>query len=174
MFEVDWRALFVPSGSLVEIALRGTAVYLALFLILRFLPRRTLSQASTSDILIIVLIADAVQNGMAGEYRSITEALVLAVVIIGWAVVIDWLDHRFPDWQLSGGKPLVLIEDGKFVRENLRRQLITEDEVLAQLRQHGLESPERVRRGYIESDGNFTLVLRGGVPVQKPPHKRST
>jgi uncharacterized membrane protein YcaP (DUF421 family) len=173
MFEVDWSALFIPAESLVEIVIRGTIIYVALFAVLRFLPRRTLSEASTSDILVIVLIADAVQNAMAGEYKSISEGLLLAGVILAWAVVIDWLDHRFPHWHLASGQPLLLIDDGKLLRENLRRQLITEDEVMSQLRQHGLDSPESVRKGYIEGDGHFTLLLRGGVPVQKPPGKRS-
>lgn len=173
MFEVDWYQLFVPSGSLAEILIRGTLIYVALFVVMRFLPRRTIGQTSASDILIIVLIADAVQNGMSGEYRSVTEALLLAGVIIGWAVAIDWLDHRFPHWYVSSGKELALIEDGKLVRENMDRHLITEDEVLSYLRQHGLDSPKTVKKGFIEGDGHFTLLLRGGVPVQKPPPKRA-
>ena len=163
MFEVDWSELFVPSGSLAAIAIRGTIVYLVLFTAMRLLPRRTIGQASASDLLIIVLIADAVQNAMAGEYRSITEGVLLAAVIIGWALLIDWLDHRFPHLQLSGGKELLLIEDGKLLRRNMARQLITEEEVLAQLRQHGLDSPAQVRKGYIEGDGHFSLLLRGGL-----------
>ena len=172
MFEIDWSELFVPGGSIPGIVIRGTLVYLALFLVLRFLPRRTLGEASTSDILIIVLIADAVQNAMAGEYRSITEGLLLAVVIIGWAVLVDWLDHRFPHWNLTAGKPLALIEDGKLLYDNMSRQLITEEEVMAQLRQHGLDSPKAVRKAFIEGDGHFTLLLRGGAPTVKPPEKR--
>jgi len=174
MFDVDWSRLFVPSGSLAEILVRGTVIYLVLFLVMRFLPRRTLAQTSASDILIIVLIADAVQNGMGGEYHSITEGLALAAVIFGWTLVIDWLDQRFPHWHLSSGKELVLIEDGKFVRENLDRQLITEDEILAQLRLHGLDSPRQVRRAFIEGDGHFSLLLKGGVPMQRPARGRST
>lgn len=173
MFDVDWSGLFIPSGSLVEIALRGTVTYLTLFVVMRFLPRRTLGQASAADLLIVVLLADAVQQGMAGEYRSITEGLVLFGVIIGWALLIDWLDHQFPHWHLASGRELTLIEDGELVRRNLDRQLITEEEVLAQLRQHGLDSPRQVRRAFIEGDGHFSLLLRGAVPLQKPPQKRA-
>src|SRR6187431_1565233 len=106
MFEIDWSELFIPGGSLAAIAIRGTVIYLVLFTAMRFLPRRTIGQASASDLLIVVLIADAVQNGMADEYRSISEGVLLAAVIIGWALLIDWLDHRFPHLHLSGGKEL--------------------------------------------------------------------
>jgi uncharacterized membrane protein YcaP (DUF421 family) len=162
MFDFDWESLFVPSGSLLEIFVRGSVVYLVLFAAMRFLPRRTVGEAGPSDLLILVLIADAVQNGMAGGYNSVPEALLLAAVIFGWALVIDWLDHRNPGWQLAGARPLALIRDGRILRENLKRHLLTEDELFAQLREHGLESPERVRRAYIEGDGQFTVILRGG------------
>jgi uncharacterized membrane protein YcaP (DUF421 family) len=173
MFEVDWSELLIPSGSLVAIAVRGTAIYLVLFLLMRFLPRRTIGQASASDLLIIVLIADAVQNGMADEYRSITEGLLLAAVIIGWALLIDWLDYRFPRLHLATGREVMLIEDGQLLRRNMARQLITEDEVLSQLRLHGLDSPAQVRKGFIEGDGHFTLLLRGNAPIGAPPLARA-
>ena len=173
MFEVDWSELFVPSGSLASIVVRGTVIYLLLFAAMRFLPRRTIGQTSASDLLIIVLIADAVQNGMSDDYKSITEGVLLAGVIIGWALLIDWLDQRFPHLHLSSGKELVLIENGRFVRRNMERQLITEDELLSQLRLHGLDSPARVRKAFIEGDGHFALLLQGGVPVRTPPQPRA-
>lgn len=173
MFDVDWSALFVPGGSLLEIAIRGTIIYLALFLVMRFLPRRTMGQASASDILVIVLIADAVQNAMSDDYRSITEGLALAGVIIAWTLLIDWLDLRFPHWNLASGKELPLIEDGKLIHRNLERQLITEEELMAQLRLHGLDSTRNVRRAFIEGDGHFSVLLSGGIPVQAPPVRRT-
>jgi uncharacterized membrane protein YcaP (DUF421 family) len=84
---IDWEKLLVPSGSLAEIVIRGTVIYLALFAAVRLLPRRTVGSLGSSDLLVLVVIADAVQNGMAGEYRSITEGLALAGTIFGWAAV---------------------------------------------------------------------------------------
>ena len=173
MFEVDWSEIFIPGGSLVSIAVRGTVIYLVLFGVMRFLPRRTIGQTSASDLLIVVLIADAVQNGMSDNYRSVTEGVLLAAVIFGWALVIDWLDQRFPHWHLSSGRELVLIENGRYVRRNMDRQLITEDELLSQLRQHGLDSPARVRKAFIEGDGHFTMLLEGGFPLRPPPAPRA-
>lgn len=170
--DVDWQALFIPSGSLVELFIRGSAVYLALFLVLRVLPRRTMGGMGPSDILIIVLIADAVQEAMAGKYESITEGLVLAATILSWAVAIDWLDYRFPKLHLSDGKEIPLIRNGRIIRRNLDRQKITEDEVMAQLRQHGLSSEKDVEAAYLEGDGHVSVLLRGGIPF-KPPEKRA-
>jgi uncharacterized membrane protein YcaP (DUF421 family) len=83
MASVDWSKLFIPSGSLVEIVIRGTVMYLLLFAAMRILPRRQVGGLVNADLLIVVLIADAVQNAMAGGYRSITEDVALAAVIFG-------------------------------------------------------------------------------------------
>ncbi|MDQ3025554.1 MAG: DUF421 domain-containing protein [Pseudomonadota bacterium] len=160
MFDLDWEALWVPSGSLVEIAIRGTVVYLALFLAMRFLPRRELGGVGPADILVIVIIADAVQEAMAGGYQSITEGLLLAAVIFAWATAIDWLDYRFPQLRLAEAKPKLLISKGRLLPRNMRRDRITEEEVLAQLRQHGVESPSEVEAAYIEGNGHFSVLTR--------------
>jgi uncharacterized membrane protein YcaP (DUF421 family) len=125
-----------------------------------------------SDLLVIVIIADAVQQGMAGDYRSITEAVLLAAVIIGWATLIDWLDFRFPEWHIAESGPLKLIDNGRLLRRNMDRQHITEDEVTSQLRLHGQDSPANVRSAWLEGDGHFSVILRSREPVQPPPAAR--
>lgn len=79
-FQIDWKSVFIPSVGILEIVLRGTIIYLVLFVLLRLLRRGTGAVAVT-DILLIVLIADASQNGMAGEYKSVTGGLVLVATI---------------------------------------------------------------------------------------------
>ena len=162
MFEVDWNELLVPSGSLLEIAIRGTLVYIALFAAMRLLPRREIGGVGPSDILVIVLIADAVQNGMSGEYRSVTEGLLLVAVIFFWTTVVDWLDYRFPALHLAEAKPVAVIRDGRFMHANMKRDMLSEDELMAQLRAHGLDSPRNVVAAYIEGDGKLSILLRGG------------
>ena len=172
MGEIDWTKLLVPGGSVVEIYARGSVVYLALFLAMRFLPRRTMGGVGPSDLLIVVLLADAVQQGMAGTYESITEGLVLAATLIFWAVFIDWLDYRFPKLHISDGRRIPIVRDGRMIRRNMARQNITEEEVLAQLRQYGLPTPRDVEAAYLEGDGRFSVILRGQAPVRRPPEGR--
>ena len=162
MFDVDWGELFIPSGSLAEIAVRGTVIYLALFAAMRLLPRREIGGLGPSDILVIVLIADAVQNGMAGEYRSITEGLLLVGVIFGWTTLVDWVDYRFPALNLAEARPLAVIRNGRLQYRNMKRDMLSEDELMAQLRAHGLDSPRDVVVAYVEGDGKLSILLRGG------------
>jgi uncharacterized membrane protein YcaP (DUF421 family) len=74
-FFIDWQAIFVPSISVFELIIRGSLVYLALFTVLRFLPSRQLGTLGITDLLVVVLFAEAAQNAMASNYTSITEAV---------------------------------------------------------------------------------------------------
>ncbi len=172
MADIDWSGMFVPSGSIVEIAIRGTIIYLALFLAMRFLPRRTAGAMGPSDLLVVVLIADAVQNAMSGGYESITEGAMLAFVIFGWATFIDWLDYKFPHLHIAEAPETTLLRNGKFMRKNMERQLITEDEVMAQLRQHGQESPATVERVVMEGDGTISVILKDRGPVESAASRK--
>lgn len=169
MLGIDWAGLFVPSGSLAEIVVRGTVIYLVLFVAMRLLPRREIGGMGAADILVVVLIADAVQNGMSGEYRSVTEGVLLAAVIFGWASLIDWLDYRFPHWHLAEAKEIPLIRNGQLLRRNMARDHITEEEILAQLRMHGIEGTEDVAAAYLEGDGRLSVILRGKRQHLAPP-----
>jgi uncharacterized membrane protein YcaP (DUF421 family) len=172
MMEIDWSKLLIPTDSLLEMVIRGTVIYLALFIAMRMLPRRTMGGVGPSDILVIVLISEGVSQGLSGKYESITEGLVVAATLIFWAVFIDWLDYRFPRLHLSDGKQIPLVRDGKLIRRNMQGQNITEDEVMAQLRQHGLSSLQGVEAVYVEGDGQFSVILRGNTPLQPPAQRR--
>ena len=161
MFHIDWHRLFVPSGSIAELVIRGSVIYLLLFAVMRLLPRREAGGIGASDILVIVLIADAVQQGMAGKYESITEALILAIVIFAWATLIDFVDYRVPHLHLSESGPVPVVLGGRLVRRNMRRQQVTEDEIMSQLRQHGFTELSQVSAAYIEGDGHFSVLGRG-------------
>ena len=91
MGDVDWARLFMPGTPLLEIIVRGSIMYVALFMLLRFILKRETGSLGITDLLVIVLIADAAQNGMAGSYQSITDGLVLVATIIGWSYLLNWL-----------------------------------------------------------------------------------
>ena len=95
MGSVDWHSVFVPSIGILEVMLRGTIMYLALFAILRFIGRRQAGHFGPADLLVIVLIADAAQNGLGKDYQSVTEGIVLVLTIVAWEYLLDWLAWRF-------------------------------------------------------------------------------
>ena len=164
------NSLFTPTIHLGEIVVRGTIVYLFLFALLRVL-RRGAGAISITDLLVIVLIADAAQNAMANEYRSITEGLVLVSTIVFWDFFLDWLGYKFPSLQwIVHPAPLLLVKDGRILRHNLRRQLITEEELMEKVREQGVDSISKVKTSYLEGDGRISVIAsesnggKGGGP----------
>src|SRR5215216_774407 len=133
---IDWQSIFLPDTPLLEIFLRGSIMYIALFTMLRIILKRQAGTLGMTDLLLITLLADAAQNAMAGEYKSIPDGIVLVGTIIFWNYAFDWLSYK-SEWfgRLIEQPPLPLIKDGKLLRKNMRRELITEDELMMQLRE---------------------------------------
>src|SRR5215216_1163526 len=160
LLQIDWKAVFVPTVSPLEIVLRGTLVYLLLFFVLRVM-RREAGALGISDLLVVVLIADAAQNAMSSEYKSVTEGAVLVGTIIFWDYSLDWLGYRFPSFgRVLRPAPLPLVKDGRALRQNMRRELISMDELMSQLREQGVEHLSEVKRCYLEGDGQVSVIKK--------------
>lgn len=156
---IDWHSVFVPALPLAEIVLRGTIMYLALFVILRVIARRQAGSFGPADLLVIVLIADAAQNGLGKDYASVTEGIVLILTIVGWELLLDWLAWRFPSLRPVLNAPsLKLIENGATLDKNLRREMLSLDELKGQLRQHGIENLADVKLACLEGDGRLSVI----------------
>lgn len=160
MFDpVDWQSVLVPSRPLLETIVRGTLVYIAVFLLLRIVLKRQSGTVGVADLLVVVLIADAAQNGMAGDYRSVPDGVILVAVILFWSYAFDWLAYHLP-WigRFVYPPPLELVKDGKILWKNLRRELVTMEELKSQLREQGIEHIENVKTARMEGDGHISAV----------------
>jgi uncharacterized membrane protein YcaP (DUF421 family) len=157
---IDWHSIFVPSGSLVELMVRGSIMYLLILAAFRVF-RRQAGSLAVSDLLVVVLVADAAQNGMAGEYRSLTEGVVLVATIFAWDYAVDWAAYRWRAvHRLVYPAPLPLVTDGKIQRRNLRSELMTVEELMAQVRQQGVDDISQIKTCCLESDGKLSLVKK--------------
>lgn len=163
MFDVNWHDLFGIRTSLLELIVRGTAMYWALFFLFRFVIRRDVGAVGIADVLLIVLIADAAQNGMAGDYDSVTEGIVLVATLAGWNVLLDMLSYWSPTFaKLTQPGPLGLVENGRMLRRNMRQEWITEAELMTKLREQGVKDLQEVERACMESDGSVSVIKRSG------------
>jgi uncharacterized membrane protein YcaP (DUF421 family) len=158
---VDWHSVFVPSIGLAEVVVRGTLMYLALFAILRFIGRRQAGHFGPADLLVIVLIADAAQNGLGKDYQSITEGLVLVLTIVAWEYLLDWAAWRFPRLRPILKPPaLTLVSDGRLQRDAMRKEMLSEDELAGQLREHGIDDVASVKVARLEGDGRLSVLKK--------------
>jgi uncharacterized membrane protein YcaP (DUF421 family) len=155
------QSLLSIKTSPLELVLRGTLMYWFLFLIFRFVLRRDTGSVGIADVLMMVLVADAAQNGMAGDYHTLPEGFVLVSTLIGWNVLLDWAAFRFkPVRRWVEAPPLLLVSHGRVLHRNMRREFLTMDELQAKLRQSGVANIADVRQAFLESDGNFSVLLR--------------
>jgi uncharacterized membrane protein YcaP (DUF421 family) len=158
---VDWSGIFGVDTSPLELMVRGSAMYLFLFLIFRVVIRRRVGSVGMADILILVIVADAAQNGMAGEYRTVTEGAILISTIIAWSVLADFLTYKSPMLQkLLEPPPLLLIENGRLNRRNLRHEFLSEDELKSKLREHGVTDYAQVKQAFLESEGEVSVIKK--------------
>ena len=159
----DWQELFGLSVSPLDLIIRGTAVYWFLVLIFRTILRRDAGSVGIADILLLVIIADAAQNAMAGEYRSITDGFILIGTIVGWNFLIDYLSFRSPRLRRIFEPPeVLLVRNGRVQRRNLRREHIAEAELMAKLREHGVEDVKKVKAAFFEADGEISVIKKKG------------
>jgi uncharacterized membrane protein YcaP (DUF421 family) len=134
-------------------------MYLALFMIMRFLARRQAGNFGPADLLVIVLIADAAQNSLGKDYSSVTEGIALVLTIVFWEYVLDWLAWRFPSLRpILTAPPLKLVENGRLMTSNLQKEMIPEDVLMGQLREGGVEDVRDVKAAYLEGDGRLSVL----------------
>lgn len=157
----EWNEIFGIAVSPWELVVRGTAMYFFLFIIFRAVIKRRVGSIGMADILILVIVADAAQNGMAGEYRSVTEGFILIGTIICWNQFIDWLTYRVPRLQsILEPAPLLLVEKGEILWRNMRKEYMTESELRSKLREHEITDLKEIEKAYMESDGQITVQKR--------------
>ncbi|MCP3395036.1 DUF421 domain-containing protein [Bradyrhizobium sp. CCGB12] len=173
IYSVDWADIVIPTHSILEMVVRGSLSYVALFVILRFLMKRQSSTIGIADILVIVVIADAAQNGFSKEYKSVTESIVLVLTIVFWDFAFNWLGFHVSLFErLLAPLPVPLITGGHLDRRNMRRELITEEELRSHLRQEGLDDFSDVESACVEGNGEISVVKKkrdaGGGSKKKP------
>lgn len=164
---MDLGELFAVRMPVGEILIRGTAVYWFLFLVFRFVIRRDIGALGIADVLLLVILADAAQNALAGGYESVTEGFILLATIVGWNMLLDWLAFRYRAVaRFTTPRALLLVRHGRFLPLNLRRERLTPDEVMTKLREQGVAHLRDVRHAYLESDGQISVIRYDNQPPE--------
>ena len=165
--------LFTLSMPWWEFVVRAGMVYLVLLVLIRLSGKRTMGQFTPFDMLLIVLLGNAVQNSLLGKDTSLTGGLLLAAVLIALNWCVAFLTSRSQRAeQLVEGVPVVLARDGKLFRSVLRRELVSEDDFNEALRENGQLTLTDVRIALLETNGMISVVPRdsdGGKPTSSLP-----
>lgn len=158
-WSVDFEQLFRFSLSPLELFIRGSLMYWFLFCVFRFVIRRDLGSVGIGDVLVLVIIADASQNAMAGEYQSISDGIVLVATLVGWNLLLDWLSFRFAGFRrFAQPSVLCLVRNGRLLRRAMREEMLSEAELMSQLRENGVDQLSQVKAAYMEPNGNLSVI----------------
>jgi uncharacterized membrane protein YcaP (DUF421 family) len=146
-----------------DIVLRSIVLFVFLVVLMRVLGRRELSSMEPFDLVVLIVVGDLVQQGVTQQDYSVTGA-VLSVGTFGvLTVFVSWISFRFPRARpVLDGRPVVLLEDGRPIEDNLRRERITLEELAAQGRVNGIEKLERVKWAVLETGGQVSFIKKSG------------
>ncbi len=142
-----------------DLVLRAVFIFLLIFLITRVIGRRELGTLEPFDLIMLVVIGDLVQQGVTQSDYSLTGAVLVIGTICILTVAVSYLSFRFPRLRPAlEGEPLVLIEDGKVIERNLRRERLTVEELAAEARVQQIAALDDVRFAVLETDGKISFI----------------
>lgn len=143
-----------------EPVLRGTIVYIVLLIIFRIAGKRTLSQITTFDLVLVLIISEVVQQAMVANDASLLNAFLLVITLIGLNVLISLIKQRSPAFsKLVDSVPVVLIENGKMHKDRMDKARVDEDDILESARElQGIERMDQIKHAVLERSGQVTVI----------------
>ncbi|AZZ80376.1 hypothetical protein C5O27_04105 [Gordonia alkanivorans] len=157
---MNWSSIFGFSVPVEESIVRGTVTFFVVFVLMRVVGQRESGGLGLTDVLLVVLMSEAAAAGLQGSrISSVSDGTVLVATVLFWSVSLDALAYRFP--RIAGwvkARPRPLIEDGTLNRKVMLREFMTYDEVMSQLRLHGVDELASVERAYVEPNGMISII----------------
>lgn len=170
--------MWTPELPVLEKIIRAAAVYAFLLVALRLTGKRQLGQMSSFDLVVLLILSNTVQNAIIGNDNSVTGGIIgaITILVLNYAVAHLVVANKSAE-RLIEGAPTLLIHNGKCIEQNLRRELLTRDELMAALRRQGILSIEEVRVALLEETGAITAVKKersatnSQLPAQAAPNR---
>lgn len=143
-----------------ESVVRAAIIYFFLLIVFRVAGPRTLGQITTFDFVLLLIISEAVQEGMIGDDNSMTNSLLIVLTLILLNVGLSLLKLRFQRLdQLLEGTPMIIVEDGKPLTALMSKARVDEEDVLTAAREtQGLERMEQIKYAVLERSGGISII----------------
>ena len=165
-------SIFNMTTSWYEIILRTFVVYIVVLLLLRVAGKRELGQMTPFDLVVILVIANAVQNAMTGGDNSLTGGIVAAGTLTGVNLAVSRWGARVPGFRrLVTSEPTLLLQDGKPITEHLKREGVDLTELEMAAREHGIAELTQVAAAILEEDGSISIIPKEGNRIARTPRR---
>jgi uncharacterized membrane protein YcaP (DUF421 family) len=152
-------ALFRPETPVLALVLRSLVVYVFLTIALRLAGRRELGQMTTFDLVLLLLLANAVQNSINAGDNSLGGGLVSALTLLVVNFAVGEATYRWRWFErLVQGRPLPLVRNGKLILRNMKRERVTLEQLRSALRKQNIDGVSQCKHAVLESDGTLTAV----------------
>lgn len=149
------------SQSVLEIVIRSTVGFLALLALIRIVPKRNAGKISPNDILILIVVGTIGADAITGGSTSTGDLILMTTIVLAWGYVLDLVEYHVPAFRrLMRHEQTLLIKDGRFLRRNMRQEMVTEEEMLSVMRLEGLASVAEVSSAVLEADGEISILKK--------------
>jgi len=146
-----------------DIVIRAIVLYIVIMFVMRVIGRRELTQLAPMDLILLIVLGDAVQQGLTQDDYSITGAIIVIATLAALQVVTSYVAFRSKRVRkILEGDPIIVIEDGKLIDRNLRRERLTPEEVAEEMRQQQIATFDDVQWGIVESNGQLSFIKKSG------------
>jgi uncharacterized membrane protein YcaP (DUF421 family) len=146
-----------------DIALRAAFLFFFLFLLMRVTGRRELASLQPFDLILLIVVGDALQQGLTQDDYSVTGAVIAVSAIAALQVLLSWISFRFaPLRPLLEGEPIVLVQNGKVIERNLKRERLTEEDLAEEMRKQQIATVDEVQWAVLETGGNISFIKKSG------------
>jgi uncharacterized membrane protein YcaP (DUF421 family) len=144
-----------------DLVIRATVVFFFVFLVTRVVGRRELSQLEPFDLILLVVVGDLVQQGVTQSDESVTGALIVIATITVLSIAVSWVSFRSRRVRvITEGEPIVLVQDGRPIERNMRRERITLEDIQEEARQAQIASVADLRWAILEDGGRISCIPR--------------
>ena len=144
-----------------DIVLRGVFVFVFLYVLMRMIGRRELSSLEPFDLILLIVLGDAVQQGLTQDDYSLTGAFLAIGTIAIMQVMVSYANFRFPKLRpVLDGEPIVVVQDGKPIEKNLKRERVTVEDLAAAARQQNIAKIEDVQWAVMETSGAISFIKK--------------
>ena len=155
--------VFIPSVPIWEIVFRTIVVYFAVLVLLRFAGKRELGQMSVADLVVIIVIANAVQNAMNAGDNSLTVGVVAAATLVLMNLIVGRYGSRVPIiGHYVRDEPTLLMQDGELIKKNLESEHVDAEDIEMAAREHGFKDLSQVSEAVLEPDGSISIIPNKG------------
>lgn len=142
-----------------ELVIRGTVIYIFMFIIMRVWGKKHLGELTAFDFILLLFMSEAVQNSLVDDEKSLFGGMIVIATFLSWNVLVNKLTFHFrPLEKLLDGEPKVLIKDGKIVESVRQKEQITDQELHEAIRQQGVLEIGKVKQATIETNGHISVV----------------